>query len=221
MDFLDIYYRDRYRGGKSPEEERDARTAAIIDTLPNVTTKQWPSDSRGRAAKPDGGGSDGRGFEIREIRPDEHAELGEVTVTAYIEAGETDEPYYPELRDVGTRAALVPVLVAVDRATGDILGGVTYVPGPGPYHEGEFGDDASFRMLAVRGDARGRGVGRALVQACIDRARADGRPAIGIVTRPFMTAAHRLYESFGFERYPKADWEFEPGQWLLGYRLRL
>jgi hypothetical protein len=36
-----------------------------------------------------------------------------------------------------------------------------------------------------------------------------------------MSAAHRLYESIGFERDPARDWEYEPGEWLLAYRLRL
>ncbi len=163
----------------------------------------------------------GRAFTIRAVRGPEMAELGELTVTAYRDAGETDVSYEPELRNVATRAALVPVLVAVEEGTGRLLGGITYVPGPGPYHEGEFGDAAAFRMLAVAGDARGRGVARALVADAIARARADGRTAIGIFTRPFMTAAHRLYESVGFARVPDLDWEFEPGEWLLAYRLDL
>lgn len=165
--------------------------------------------------------SPGPGFVVREVREGEMDALGELTIAAYRDAGETDEDYYPELRDVATRAALVPVLVAVDEVTGRILGGVTYVPGPGPYHEGDFGDAAAFRMLAVAGDARGRGVGRALVSAAIDRARLDGRSAIGIFTRPFMSAAHRLYESLGFRRDPDLDWEFAPGERLLAYRLTL
>lgn len=162
------------------------------------------------------------GFVIREIAPDEHDRAGDLTVAAYRDVGETEEAYYPELRDVATRAALVTVLVAVEDATGRILGNVTYVPGPGPYFEGAFGDDAAaFRMLAVDVDARGRGVGRALVAACIERARAAGRSSIGIYTRPFMLAAHRLYASFGFEPVPQLDWEFEPGERLLAYRRRL
>jgi ribosomal protein S18 acetylase RimI-like enzyme len=76
-------------------------------------------------------------------------------------------------------------------------------------------------MLAVDPAARGRGAGRALVEAAIHRARADGRASIGIFTRPFMTAAQALYESLGFEREPGLDWEFEPGERLLAYRLRL
>jgi ribosomal protein S18 acetylase RimI-like enzyme len=77
------------------------------------------------------------------------------------------------------------------------------------------------RMLAVVPDARGQGVGRALVLACIERARAAGKPGIGIYTRPFMTSAHRLYASLGFRRVRELDWEFEPGEWLWALRLRL
>jgi ribosomal protein S18 acetylase RimI-like enzyme len=74
------------------------------------------------------------------------------------------------------------------------------------------------RMLAVAPAAQGRGVGRALVAECIARTRAGGRTGIALYTRPFMTAAHRLYESLGFRRVPERDWEFEPGEWLWAYR---
>jgi GNAT superfamily N-acetyltransferase len=162
------------------------------------------------------------GVIVRPVAPDELDALGEITVQAYREVGETDEPYYAELRNVAARAAVVPVLVAVDASTGRLLGGLTYVPGPdGPYAEGDFGDAATIRMLAVAPDARGRGAGRALVEAAISRARADRRPSIGIFTRPFMAAAQSLYESLGFVREPELDWEFEPGERLLAYRLVL
>lgn len=160
-------------------------------------------------------------FEVREARPEEYAELGQITAEAYRVAGETEDGYFDELLDVATRAGHVPVLAAVEQGSGRLLGTTTYVPGPGPYHEGEFGDDASMRMLAVAPTAQGLGVGRALVVACIDRARAAGRPGIGIYTRPFMTSAHRLYESLGFRRMPELDWEFEPGEWLWALRLEL
>lgn len=158
---------------------------------------------------------------VREARPEEYAAIGELTVEAYRDVGETEESYFPELRDVAERARDVPILVAVTADSDAILGGVTYVPGPGPYHEGEFGDAGSIRMLAVAANSRGRGVGRALVAACIERARADGRAAIGLFTRPFMTAAHHLYESMGFQRVVEQDWEFEPGEWLWAYRFDL
>lgn len=161
------------------------------------------------------------GFAIRKALPAEFAAIADLVVEAYREVGETDAGYVPELRDVAGRAAQVPVLVALEALTDAVLGTVTYVPGPGPYHEGDFGDAASFRMLAVAPGARRRGIGQALVEACIERARADGRTAIGIYTRPFMTDAHRMYERLGFSRAPELDIEFDPGDWLLAYRIEL
>jgi ribosomal protein S18 acetylase RimI-like enzyme len=158
-------------------------------------------------------------YRIREVLPAEHAALGALTVQAYRDAGETDGPYYLELADVAGRAAQVPVLVAVEAGSGRLLGGVTYVPGAGALHEGEPEGHASVRMLAVRAEARGRGVATALMRACIERARREGRSGLSLFTRPFMHPAHRLYEGLGFERDPARDWEYEPGEWLLAYRL--
>jgi ribosomal protein S18 acetylase RimI-like enzyme len=75
-------------------------------------------------------------------------------------------------------------------------------------------------MLAVAPWSQGRGVGRALVEACIERARAAGKAGLAIYTRPSMKMAHRLYEAMGFQRDKSSDWEFEPGEWLWGFRLR-
>jgi ribosomal protein S18 acetylase RimI-like enzyme len=160
------------------------------------------------------------GFTIREVRPEEYDVLGELTVRAYSALpGANDLGYHAELRDVARRAALVPVLVAVDDG-GRVLGGVTYVPGPGPYAESERPGEAGFRTLAVDPEASGRGIGRALAEACVTRARADGRVGMAIYTRPFMVVAHHLYESLGFRRDPERDWEFEPGEWLWSYVIR-
>ena len=164
---------------------------------------------------------DSPGFAIREIRPDEYAALGEVTVRAY--AGllsPADTEYIGELRDVGSRAAAVPVLVAVD-GDGRVLGGVTYVPGPGtPMSEGERDGEAGIRMLAVDPPVAGRGIGRALAVACLDRARSEDRIGMTLYTLPTMTVAHRLYESLGFRRDPNRDWEYLPGESLWSYAIR-
>ena len=158
------------------------------------------------------------GIEVREANPDEYEEIGTLTAAAYEgypEAGE-DPDYMAQLRDVAARAAVRPVLVAVDDE-GRVMGSVVYVGGPGPFAETQGENEASFRMLAVADWARGRGAGEALTRACIDRARAGGRSALVLLTLPAMTAAHRLYEKLGFRRAPERDWEFEPGRQLLGY----
>ena len=166
-------------------------------------------------------------MEIREARPDEFAVVGELVVEAYdvidpIGLGE----YADELRDVGGRVESADVLVAADD-DGTLLGAVTYVPGPGsPTAEFTEADAAGIRMLAVAPTAQGRGVGKALVEACLERARAAGKSQVILHTTDWMTSAHRLYERLGFDRDPSIDWQ--PGRddvpevfWLRGFRRRL
>ncbi|HLT68944.1 MAG TPA: GNAT family N-acetyltransferase [Acidimicrobiales bacterium] len=163
-------------------------------------------------------------LQIRPVRAEEHAALGELTVAAYAWADPRtlDDGYADELRDVAGRARAAVVLAAVDGATGEVLGGVTFVPDvANPLAEFTEPDAAGIRMLAVAPHARGRGVGEALTRACIDRARAGGRRQIVLHSTDRMTAAHRLYTRLGFERDPGIDWEPEPGLWLRGFRLRL
>jgi len=158
-------------------------------------------------------------FTIREIRPEEYEELGEVTVRAYAAVPGDDVDYHPQLRNVARRASRIPVLVAVD-PNGRVLGGVAYVPEAGaPYSESERGNEAGFRMLAVDPSAGGRGIGRALAEACIERARTAGRSGVAILTRPSRPVAHGLYASLGFERDPSRDIEYDPGRWLWSFVL--
>ena len=154
---------------------------------------------------------------IREVRPEEYDALGDLTVAAYRSSGELDPGYLEHIHDVGARAAVCPVLVAVD-ASGRVLGGVTYVPGPGtPYSEVEREGEAGFRMLAVDPAAQGLGVGRRLVVACLERARRDGRHRDGPAHPAVDDAAHRLYESLGFRRDPERDWWPEDDLELLAF----
>ena len=160
-------------------------------------------------------------FTIREITPADFEPLGEITVLAYANRlSPSDAEYLDELRDVAARAAAVPVLVAVD-PDGRVLGGVAYVPGPGTaLSEGEREGEAGIRMLAVDPAVGGRGIGRALTEACIGRARAEGRVGMSLYTLPTMGVAHRLYESLGFRRDPDRDWEYLPGESLWSYTIR-
>ncbi len=77
------------------------------------------------------------------------------------------------------------------------------------------------RMLAVSSVARGRGVGRMLTTACLDRARRDGCTRFVLSSGPRMTAAHRMYEGMGFLRTPGRDWSPVPGVELVTYALEL
>jgi ribosomal protein S18 acetylase RimI-like enzyme len=159
---------------------------------------------------------------VRPIHHDEHATAGDLIVRAFRDLPETDglDEYEATLRDVDARVASADVLVAVDEDH-TLLGCVTYVRGPGPFAETDAPNDATIRMLAVEPGAQGRGVGRALVDACLVRARGAGVRRIVLRTRPVMAAAQHLYESLGFRREPSHD-EIVPGEYeLLGYVLEL
>jgi ribosomal protein S18 acetylase RimI-like enzyme len=161
-------------------------------------------------------------FTIRRPLQAELAPLGDLVVAAYdaIGALEGDDEYVPELRDVAHRDQEAVVLAAVDDATGALLGCITYVPDPAsPWAEHLREGEASIRMLAVDPAAQGRGVGTALVAACLDRARAEGRTGVFLHSLPIMTAAQRIYDRFGFRRVPERDWVF-PDFLLLGFELR-
>jgi ribosomal protein S18 acetylase RimI-like enzyme len=167
-------------------------------------------------------------FEIRQVVPGAFtpamlALLGEIVVAAYdgIGALEGDDEYVPELRDVARRSTEAVVLGAVDHATGALLGCVTYVPDPSnPWAEHLRDGEAGIRMLAVDPGAQGRGVGTALVAACLERARAGGRRAVFLHSLPVMEGAQRIYDRFGFRRVPDRDWVF-PEFLLMGFVLDL
>ncbi len=160
---------------------------------------------------------------IRPAAPHELAAVGELTVAAYAADGYLDgtDDYSDELGDAARRAELATLLVAVDEATGRVLGTATFCLHGTPYAEVSQPGEAEFRMLAVAQDARGQGVGAALVQSCIERARSAGSSALALCSLRAMTPAHRIYERMGFARAPERDWQPLPGLTLVAYVLPL
>ena len=76
---------------------------------------------------------------------------------------------------------------------GTILGSMTLVVFPIPT-----GIRAWIEDVVVDGDARGRGVGAALNQAALERARDLGARTVDLTSRPSREAANRLYRRLGF-----------------------
>ncbi|HKH88138.1 MAG TPA: GNAT family N-acetyltransferase [Acidimicrobiales bacterium] len=166
-------------------------------------------------------------MEIREALPDEFETLGRITVEAYrqLQGGVPLGAYEDNLLDVAGRAADSVVLVAVDD-DGEMLGGVTYVPdSTRDMSEFEDPEAAGVRMLAVRPDRQGAGVGRALTEACIARARADGRRRVLLHSTAIMEVARAMYGRMGFEEAPDLDaWVTGPSGGplrLIAFRLPL
>ena len=160
------------------------------------------------------------GLVVRPARSDELAAAGELVADVYLRDGWSDEAYAEQLRDAAGRARTADVLVAVD-GPGTLLGTVTLATRLGPLAELAAPGEAVMRMLASTPAARGRGVGSALVQACLDQARADGCRFLRLSTQARMASAHRIYARVGFEATPWMDWSPGPGFELFAYAVAL
>ncbi|GGK43953.1 GNAT family N-acetyltransferase [Nocardia camponoti] len=148
---------------------------------------------------------------IRPARPDEYAAIGVLTVGVYVGDGyvDADEAYAKELADTARRAAAAEVLVAVRDE--ELLGSLTVAEPGTPYAEIARAGELEFRMLAVAKQARGLGVGTALVRRVIDEAVERGYEAVALTTMGAMVDAHRIYSRMGFAAVPERDWATEDG----------
>lgn len=89
------------------------------------------------------------------------------------------------------------MLVLVDDG-GTLLGCLqaTYIPGLGKGGA----ERALIEAVRVRADRRGSGLGRALMDGAIDRARTRGCALVQLTSNKSRTDAHRFYASLGFAR---------------------
>ncbi len=165
--------------------------------------------------------------EIRDARPQDLDETARLMVESYRQYSK-DVPehlwkdYEAEIADVQRRVPFADLIVA-ERA-GRIIGAVTFYPDATlSEHEGWPEGFAEIRLLAVDPNARGLGLGRMLTDECIDRARANRNPTIGLHTSYLMEVAREMYERMGFVRCPEFDFQPDPDVdiFAIAYRLDL
>jgi ribosomal protein S18 acetylase RimI-like enzyme len=161
---------------------------------------------------------------IRLARSDELKAVGDLTLRAYVADGYFSEgvarPYQSHLADAHSRAEQAELLVAVD-ADDTLLGTVTIALPGTPYAEVSREGELEFRMLAVNPSARKRGVGGALIQAVLDRARELGYARVVLCSQDTMVGVQGIYRRLGFQRMPERDWDPLPDVKLVAYGLDL
>ena len=168
---------------------------------------------------------------IRLARDSEVERAREILRAAYAQYESEIPPenwqrYSADILDLEGRAAASELIVA--ELDGTLVSCVSYYP-PGAkvaYPSPTFSETwpsewAAFRLLAVDRSARGSGIGRAMTEACIERARSAGAPAVGLHTTEPMSVARAMYERMGFERVPRYDFQPSPAVLVEAYRLSL
>ena len=136
------------------------------------------------------------------VRRAEPGDAGEIAATIR-EAFAEFEPLYtragflattPTADELRARWSEGPVWVA--ERSGAVVGSVSAVPRPGELY---------VRSMAVRPSAQGQGLGGELLRVveAFGRERCDSRLALS--TTPFLTAALRLYQRFGFRQVGESD----------------
>ena len=126
----------------------------------------------------------------------------------------------------GASPPVVPGRLLVAEHDRRVVGAVTFYEDAAAEGLGWPAGWAGLRALGVDPAARRLGVGRALMDACLERALAARAPVLCLHTAAFMTAAVALYGAMGFRRAPTFDFEVPAGGGappvaILAYRLDL
>jgi GNAT superfamily N-acetyltransferase len=164
---------------------------------------------------------------VRPAREDEYDTVGALTVAGYdadgyltFADGSYDHGYAGWLADAAARGRDDTLLVAT--IDDQVVGTVTWCPhGSASAQMAHRPDQGEFRTLSVAPEARGQGVGRALVADCLARARAAGLTEVLLCSRDVMLTAHRMYTAMGFVRRPELDWSPARDTHLLAFSLDL
>jgi predicted N-acetyltransferase YhbS len=160
---------------------------------------------------------------IREARPEEYGTILDVTRAAYEQyasdmPAETWDGYLVNMAETIVQDASAQRIVA--ERDGAIVASVLLFPAGA---QGR--DEPMIRLLAVTPQARGQGIGRALMLDCLRRAREAGAASVILHTTPMMAIAQRLYERMGFVRATELDFrpdaEDHPNVTVMGYRIDL
>ena len=139
-------------------------------------------------------------YNIRDFHPEEASAINRVALSAFDEYRSAYSDWPTFARGIGNMAALAAAGKIIVAATEHhIVGAVVYV-GPGKSKNTFFKLEwPIIRMLVVGPAYRGQGIGRALMEECVRRARRDESLVLALHTTPIMKVALPMYQRMGFE----------------------
>ena len=162
---------------------------------------------------------------VRDARTEELDQVALLMRDAYQQYQEALPPgmwegYARDIMDVRSRLGFSELIVA--EQGGGVVGAVTFYPNASKSEqEGWPPGWAGVRLLAVHPDARGLGIGRALMDECLRRSRQRAVLTLGLHNTEIMSVARGMYERMGFVRVPEFDFHPGTGMVVMAYRLDL
>jgi len=165
-------------------------------------------------------------LKIRNARSEDRDAARKITLAAFQQYA----AFMPPPRWEGYRENILATLTDVGLAQhivaekeGVILGSVLLYPPGTAFSTPDEGPLTcpEVRLLAVAPEARGQGIGTALMKEGIRRARRLGAACLNLHTTDMMQVAMRMYERLGFVRAPELDFHPDPSITVKAYRLEL
>ncbi len=138
-------------------------------------------------------------FALRPYRPADAPAIDALAVAAFEQFKDayTDWPTFKDRIAAMSALAAHGEIIVAEQGT-RLLGAVAYIA---PHQPKSAFFDAAWpimRMLVVAPEARGLGVGRALADECITRARRDKAAVFALHTSELMSVALPMYQRMGF-----------------------
>ena len=171
-------------------------------------------------------------YTIRNAHPSEFEKIGQLMVEVYSQLegfpSPTAQPkYYATLANVGafTLKPATELLVAVSNSKENyIAGALVYFEDMQHYGSGGIAitekNTSGFRLLAVDPAIRGKGIGKLLINECIQKARDKNHKQVIIHSTSAMKIAWKMYERIGFKRSEELDFMQQDFP-VYGFRLNL
>ena len=165
-------------------------------------------------------------LKIRDARSEDRDAARKLTLSAFQQYAAIMPPARWEGYRENILATLTDVAPAqhlVAEKDGVILGSVLMYPPGAAFSTPDEGPLTcpEARLLAVAPEARGQGIGTALMKECIRRARRLGAGCLNLHTTDMMQVAMRMYERMGFVRAPELDFHPYPNITVKAYRLEV
>ena len=138
-------------------------------------------------------------YALRAFRDGDAAKVDELALAAFDQFRLQYSDWPAMASAIGRMSVLADTgeIIAAERDE-RIIGAVAYIAAGRP--KAAYFDRSwpIIRMLVVDPASRGSGVGRALTEECMNRARRDGSRVIALHTSPIMTVALPMYLRMGF-----------------------